>query len=69
MKQRKWNSMKMVISIAGMAICLLGGCVKDKSGKNSLVEQEQAAGAEQAESGDTESENKGIFTRHSLPVF
>lgn len=60
MKQRKWNSMKMVISIAGMAICLLGGCVKDKSGKNSLVEQEQAAGAEQAESGDTESENKGL---------
>lgn len=43
MKQSKRNnSVKMVISIAGMAICLLSGCVQDNYTEDRNPEQEQA---------------------------
>ena len=42
MKKINGNSMKMVISIAGMAICLLSGCGQDNYAEDRNPEQEQA---------------------------
>ena len=41
MKQIKRNSMKMVISIVGMAICLLSGCMQDKNEEKNKLGQGQ----------------------------
>lgn len=44
MKEIKRNhSIKMVISIIGMAICLLSGCLRDKNEDKSQIGQEQGA--------------------------
>ena len=50
MKQLKWDSMKMVISVAGMTICLLCGCLQDKNEEKRQPEQE--TDQEYAESGN-----------------
>lgn len=49
MKQMKWNnSIKMVISIIGMTICLLSGCVKENHMDDREPEQEQTDNREDA---------------------
>lgn len=50
MKQLKWDSMKMVISVAVMTICLLCGCLQDKNEEKRQPEQE--TDQEYAESGN-----------------
>ena len=64
MRQINWNTMKMVIPVVGMAICLLSGCLQDnnQNRQETAASQDAAgkdAGLEELEDWRTEAQRSG----------
>ena len=67
MRQINWNTMKMVIPVVGMAICLLSGCLQGKNDTNQNRQETAAiqdaagkdAGLEELEDWRTEAQRSG----------
>lgn len=67
MRQINWNTMKMVIPVVGMAICLLSGCLQGKNDNNQNRQETAAsqdaagkdAGLEELEDWRTEAQRSG----------